>query len=471
MVFDTDMIKLMQHQVRFGEIVRTQPRFAWFAEPGCGKTIGTLAVVNADRLKTLVLAPLSILRAAWLNDAKHFPDLRAVVCSDKSPAERRQLIATAGANVLIANYDTFKRHVDDFLAAGVRRLVVDESSKIKSHTSQISRACWAFADQMESVFLLSGTPAPNSPTEYFSQYRTMDRRIFGDSFYRFANRYFYPIKRTIQGRERVIGWKMIGDRAAIGSAWGGGEASEHPVKREFMAKLKSASWSLRKRECVELPPTTDVIRDVELSSAERRAYEEMKRELRVMLEDGRTLNAAAAAKVMKLRQITGGEVIGNGTVAWIGDSKLAKLEELLEELGDRQVVIFAEFTHEIDRIAKLAGGAVIDGRTPLEQRTVAIEAFQRGEMRRLVCHPAAAGHGITLTAASHAVFYSLCDPPEYYIQSKARLDRVGQTSPVTFWHLIATNTIDEKRLARLRDKRDASDAIFDELGLRETCAT
>lgn len=457
------MIQLMQHQSRFAEIVAQQPRFAWYAEPGCGKTIGVLSVINADRIKTLVLAPLSILHCAWANDAKHF-DLRCVVCWSDKPAERRRLIAS-DADVLVTNYETFKKNRDDFLAAGVRRLVVDESSKIKGHNTQISKACHAFADQMDSVILLSGTPAPNCPTEYWSQYRTLDRRIFGESFYRFANKYFYPIKRTINGFDRVIGWRMIGDAPAIGTAWATAHR-EHPTKSEFMDKLKSASWALRKSECLDLPPTTDVIREVELSAPERRAYDEMKNQLRIELSDGRTLNAAMQARAMKLRQITGGAVLVEHQAQFIGDSKLNELSELLEELGDRQVVIFAEFTHEIDRITSLCpGSATIDGRAGVQYRTQAIERFQNGHLQYLICHPAAAGHGITLTAANHAIFFSLCDPPEYYTQSKARLDRKGQSSPVTFWHLIGKDTIDERRLARLQNKQDASGAIFDELGL------
>src|SRR5688500_10760585 len=114
----------MAHQLRAVQLAQRHPRYAFFWEPGAGKTIAVLAIVDDSRaqgrpLKTLVLAPKSILRAAWANDAKHFPRLRTVVCWSAKPAERRRLIAS-GADVLVTNYETFRKHAADFLAAGVR---------------------------------------------------------------------------------------------------------------------------------------------------------------------------------------------------------------------------------------------------------------------------------------------------------------------------------------------------------------
>src|SRR4051812_33523571 len=107
----------MAHQQRAVDLARQYPRFAFFWEPGAGKTIAVLGIVDdakgrGFRGKTLVLAPKSILRAAWANDARHFPDLKVVVCWSAKPAERKCLIATPGADVLITNYETFKKHAD-----------------------------------------------------------------------------------------------------------------------------------------------------------------------------------------------------------------------------------------------------------------------------------------------------------------------------------------------------------------------
>jgi SNF2 family DNA or RNA helicase len=450
-------LQLFEHQERFVQIARDAPRFAWFAEPGVGKSIGTLAAIADAKRRgftgaTVVLAPKSILHSAWAADARHFADLRCQVVWAVSPAKRSQLIAQP-ADIYVTNYETFKKHAAEFLTAGVRRLVIDESSKVKAPETQISRACHLFSDRMESVFILSGTPAPNNATEYWSQVRCVNAKLFGPSFWQFAHHYFFPIKRTIGDKERIIGWKPQRER-----------------QPEFHAKLRSCSWSLRKSECLDLPEQTDVIREVELSSRERTAYESMLNELRVEHADG-VLNATMQARVMKLRQITGGLMYAEGRSVEIGSSKLNELAEVLDEIGDRKVVIWAEFTAEIDRLMRLLSARAdtgrIDGTIGLDQRTAFINAFQHGDLRYLVCHPAAAGHGITLTSASHAIYFSHGFSFETYQQSRDRLHRAGQRNPCTYYHLIATDSVDERVMRALAHKRSGHEAIMELLGARQ----
>ena len=449
----------MEHQRQAVELGRLQPRYGIGWEPGCGKSIGILAIVSDAKArgfdgKTLVLAPLSILHTAWAADARHFENLSCAVVYASTPAKRRQALASAATSeVLITNYETFKKMGDDFRRTGVRRLVVDESSKVKAHDSQISRACAEFSDDMDSVYLLSGTPAPNDQTEYFGQMRCIDPGLFGTSFWRFAYAYFFPIKRAIDGRERIIGWKPIADRQA-----------------EFVDKLRSRWWSLTKAECLDLPPQSDVVREVSLGAEERSAYRTMLEELRCELADGQTLTAAVQAKAMKLRQITGGAVIVDGRARVIGRSKVAELCEVLDEVGDRPVVIWAEFTNEIDRIAAAVRDrhesvAIIDGRAT--ERAGIIDAFQAGKIQRLVCHPAAAGHGVTLTAAAHDVFFSHSFSFETYEQARNRIYRAGQTRAVTHYHLIVPKTIDDRVWTALANKRNGHDAVVELLGRRE----
>jgi SNF2 family DNA or RNA helicase len=446
------MIQLMSHQQRAGEIASTNPRYAFFWEPGAGKTIAVLSIVNERPMKTLVLAPKSILHSAWKRDADNFPNLNTVVVWTNKPGDRKKLIRS-NAEVLVTNYETFRKHSGDFLEAGVRRLVVDESSKIKTFDSQITKACITFSDKMDEVYLLSGTPAPNNATEYWSQIRCLSSRTFGDSFYRFANSYFIPIKRRINGVDRTIGWKQNPTYA-----------------EEFHERLRSCSWSLKKSECLDLPEQTDVIRSVKLDIAERTAYESMLHELQVELAGIGTFNASAQGRLMKLRQLTGGLLYGKTSVEVIGTSKLDALTDLLDELAGHQVVIWAEFTAEIDRIARFleqrsVSFSVIDGRTPLPSRTGAITAFQNKGLQYLIAHPAAAGHGITLTAACYDVFYSHSYSFETYEQARNRIHRKGQAEKVTHYHLLAEDSVDEHVWRALTTKQSAHESIMTMLGI------
>ena len=66
----------------------------------------------------------------------------------------------------------------------------------------------------------------------------------------------------------------------------------------------------------------------------------------------------------------------------------------------------------------------------------------------------AGGVGIDLTQASIAIYFSVGFSLGDYLQSLARLHRPGQRHPVTFYHLIATGTVDEKVFKALQDRQE-----------------
>lgn len=448
------MITLFDHQKKFVEIADREPKFAAFWEPGCGKTIAILAAVaNAKARgyigKTVVLAPLSILSTAWCADARHFPSIKAVVCWSPSAAKRRKAIKTPGADVLIMNYESFKKHADDLVAVGVTRLVVDESSKLKNWKSQISASCFEFGQRMESVYLLSGTPAPNNHTEYFGQMRCVDPLAFGTNFWRFAYKYFTPVKMRVQGTERIVNWRKIPS-----------------MEDEFTSRLGNKSWSLRKIDCLDLPEQIDVTREVQLEPAEITAYLQILNELRAEFADGRAVDVKSNARLMKLRQVTGGHLLDGTRTVHVGSGKMSELLQIVEEIGSNKCVIWAMFTCEIDAIcAKIREEGhsceIIDGRVAGDVRAHRVDSFQSGALQYLVCQPQAAGHGITLTAASYAIYYSLSFSWELYQQSRDRIHRAGQRNVCTYYHLIAPHTVDEKLLDALHHKRSAHDAVME----------
>jgi SNF2 family DNA or RNA helicase len=446
-------LQLMEHQRQFVEVARRYPRYGVFFEPGLGKTITLLSVVadagaGGFAGKTVVVAPKSVLWAAWAKDAEHFPQLKAVVCWANSAAKRRRLIQTPGADVLILNFEAFKTHAADLLEAGVTRLIIDEASKLKSPKSQISNAAFAFSQRVESVYLLSGTPAPNGAHEYFALMRCIDANLFGTNYWRFINSYFHVIKRNFGGKERVVGFKFL--------------AGAEP---RFLDRLRTRSQSLRAVDCLDLPAETDAIRDVMLGAGEVEVYANLLTELAHEWDDGEVTHVKLEQRSMKLRQVTGGTLYdAEHRSRHVGDSKLSDLLELLEELGHQPLVVWCEFTSEIDKVTEAlaeAGHNVgrIDGRTKADERGRLVDEFQAGRLQVMVCHPAACGHGITLTAARFDYFYSLGFIPENHDQARKRIHRIGQHWPVVHYYAIARGTVDEKVLKVLKRKATASEAI------------
>lgn len=110
---------------------------------------------------------------------------------------------------------------------------------------------------------------------------------------------------------------------------------------------------------------------------------------------------------------------------------------------------------EIDAYAVVRGG--------VKDRAEEVRRFQNDDdCRVFIGQIAAAGLGITLTAASTMVFYSLDYSMSNFDQAKARIHRVGQRENCHYIYLIARGTVDRKILRSLRDKIDLAKTLVDD---------
>lgn len=327
-------------------------------------------------------------------------------------------------------------------------MLVHNSAKIKSYNSKITKAIIDFSDNMNFVYPLSGNPAPNSEMEYWSQMRIIDPMLFGPSFYSFRNEYFYSFG---YGNFK---WKMKEDR-----------------REEFLAKLASVSEVVRKEDVLDLPEKTNNIRKVYLDILERKAYEEMKRNLVIEFAGKEIIAVNAAVKQMKLREGTSGFYIDQDKkVTKVGQSKLNVLEELLEEIGDRQVVIWTHFHFEADEIERmlekknklgLAWGRVDGTIKKQEDKIQTINKFKNGNIQYIIAHPGSIGHGVpSLVVCSYMIYFSLSHSWELFDQSSGRIHRKGQVNPCFYYFLIADRSVDEIIMKALEEKGSVAEAVF-----------
>ena len=445
-------LTLFDHQQRGVEIARTRPTFAYFWSPGTGKTIAIQSIQKERPMRTLVVATKSIIWSAWVKDAET-TGVRCQSVYNKNRAKRLELIREPGDHIIVTNYEQFRAHVDEFIASGVRRVVFDESSKIKNRKAKVTQAAIKMGDACDEVYLLSGTPAPNCATELWSQLRTLSPQASGPTFFKWAYNWFIPIIENIRGRKVIARWVPKPDKVD-----------------EFSEYLRSWSWALRKDECLDLPDQLDVVREVELTRGEQSTYDTLIEELRLTCGDDAEVNVASEAVLMKLRQVVGGTVKFEGEAKDIGSTKIDALVDVLDEIGPAEpVVIWAEFRADIDRIVRRLtsqGDTVgtIDGRTSHEAQAT-IDRFMRGELNRLVCHPKAAGHGTDglQKVCKYAVYYSLSFSAEEHEQSRDRLHRSGQLHPVTYIYMVAKDSVDESLLWVVRRKATKQHALLKEL--------
>jgi SNF2 family DNA or RNA helicase len=126
------------------------------------------------------------------------------------------------------------------------------------------------------------------------------------------------------------------------------------------------------------------------------------------------------------------------------------------------VVVFARFTSDVRAIHEAAKKA---GRISLELsgHRHELERWQAGEGTVIAVQIHAGGLGVDLTRACYAVYFSLGFSLGDYEQSLARLDRYGQTRPVTYYHLQARNSIDARILWALKAKKDVVESVLTQI--------
>lgn len=404
----------------------------------------------------LIVAPLSIL-GVWEEEFQKFADFPYALAvlsgsSTKKLDTLRHMNGTA-LQVVVVNYESAWRLEKALTTWHPDLIIADEGHKIKTHNIAASKAMHRMGAKASYRLLLTGTVITNKAIDVFSQYKFLNPAIYGNSFYAFRNRYF-----------DMVGY---GNHTPV---------LKKSMEGELTEKLHSISYRATKAECLDLPETTDVIRQIELEPAALRIYRGLVKESYAELtggEQGAPVAVTATnilTRLLRLSQLTGG-FLGNdetAAVEQVSAAKLSALEDILDGAvaEGKKLVIIARFIPEIKAICKLLekrglGYSCITGE--VKDRNEQVARFQKEpEVMAFVGQIATAGLGITLTAASTMVFYSLDYSMSNFEQTKARIHRVGQRMPCTYLYLVARGTVDEKVLAALESKADLARTLVDD---------
>lgn len=462
--------ELFQHQVRAANMAMIQfaakqpAGFGLLFEMGCGKTLTAIAIMGAmyirrEITRVLVVAPTSVC-SVWPHDLEAFaafPFQASVLLGEKEKrleALRRLTDYPETANrllVAVINYEaTHREGLKDALQDYDADLIIcDESQRIKNPGAEQSKSVQKLGDAARFRLILSGTPVQNSVIDLYSQYRFLDPGVFGANFYAFRNRY---CQMGGYGGHEVVGFQHMD---------------------ELVRKEHSIALRVTKAECLDLPGQTFVRRYVQLEPAARQLYTQIARASCAELENGEHVTASIVlTKLLRLMQLTSGFVQADGgdRPRPAGSAKLDALADILEDYvqeAGQKLVVFARFRPEIAAICQLLEQrgiryGRIDGEVPMDQRGAIVETFQQDPgVKVFVAQIQTAGLGITLHAASAAVFYSLDFNYANYAQALARIHRIGQAQPVTYIHLLAENTVDEQVLDALERKEDLARTIVD----------
>ena len=174
-------------------------------------------------------------------------------------------------------------------------------------------------------------------------------------------------------------------------------------------------------------------------------------------------------KLLRLSQITGGHLTDDeGDTNAVSTAKHDALSDIIDSImqENKKLVIMARFVPEMNDIQRLLEQKDIDYaviRGGIRNREEQVHRFQNDDTCRVFLGQiAAAGLGLTLTAASTMVFYSLDYSMSNFEQAKARIHRVSQKNDCLYIYLVCKGTVDTKVIRSLRNKTDLAKALVDD---------
>lgn len=420
-------------------------------EMGLGKTIQAIGYINAKAPRTvLIVCPKSLL-LNWKSELQKWlvwPSEIVINLGKPELTDKPDLPTVAPIRIMITNYDQLKKLEDWGWLEGAspELLILDEAHYCKNGKAQRTKLTQRIAKKCTQKLFLTGTPVLNRPIELFPILQMLDAETWdpagyvkgeqkaageGAGFFRFAKRYCNAHE---EWHGRTKHWDFSG----------------HSNLEELQERLRSTCMVRRLKADVlrELPPKRRQVISLP-GNAE---------DFEIEGDDLETVTAAA-------RKIPFEEISKKRH-----EQALLKIEPAVEhirealESGSQKIVVFAHHKDVVTELAKGLseyGAVAITGETSSEDRQAAVDAFQTGAARVFLGSIAAAGVGLTLTAASHVVFVELDWVPANVAQAEDRCHRIGQTESVLVQHLVLQGSLDEKICKMLVEKQEIADMALD----------
>lgn len=353
-------------------------------------------------------------------------------------------------NVESLTTDWAQDHVPSFLASEVSMMVVDESTSIKTHNAARTKAAIKLGSHADYRRVMTGTPITQNPLDLYSQFLFLDPTILGHkSYYTFRNRYAKVVNVPMgPGRSfpRITGFQNL---------------------EELTALISPYCSRITKAECLDLPPKVYEEHQIEWTTEQRKAYDDMKTLCLMQLASGEIVSASSAlVALMKLQQIACGWVYNEAKeMVPIPNNRYEGLMDVLEKVTGK-AIIWCAFQAEVEAISAALGSEAVGyyGKTSGSDREAAIASFQMDpSVRFFVGTAATGGKGLTLTAANTVIYFSNTYNLEQRLQSEDRAHRIGQTKSVTYIDLVLPGSVDEKVLLALKNKEDLAGSVLDRL--------
>lgn len=400
---------------------------ALFLDMGLGKTSITLTAIknllfdSFKAHKVLVIAPLRVAKNTWKSEIEkweHLKDLKySVIVGSK---KERMTALDEKADIYIINRENVDWLVENY-EFDFDMVVIDELSSFKNSSSKRFKALMMVRPKAKRLVGLTGTPSTNGLMDLFAEFKVLDMgKRLGRFITKFREEYFVPDKRN---GEVIFSYKP-----------------KHGAEEKIYEKISDITMSMKAVDHLAMPELIVNTYEVEMEKTQKFLYQKLCQEL-FLGEEVTISNAATLSN--KLMQMVSGMIYTDDKESLpIHDKKLEALEDIIESLNGKPMLLAYWFKHDLYRIENKLKDMKVNFRRIDDDES--IERWNKGEITVGLIHPQSVGHGLNLQkGGSHMVWYTPIWSLELYQQTRARLYRQGQeSSSVVITHIITKDTID-----------------------------
>ena len=474
--------------------------YALFMDMGTGKTkviIDTAAYLYShDKIDAVVVVAPNGVHQNWvINELPvHMPDFvdyKAHYYQAASSSSKRQLTEWAavfkhpGLKIFCFNIESAsnkKGQAELRLCVRTGRVlfVVDESQRIKTPGAKRTQFIVNLARHAAYRRILSGSPITQGPLDLYAQCKFLDPMITGYTTFAAFRSHFAVIEQRQSKHKTKKGKPIYYDHIA-----------NYKNIEELERRVSEYSFRVLKKDCLDLPDKVYEKVYVELTAEQKRIYKDLLDKSVAALKEDSMLDIPpelrgapneqimlffatskvtaknAMIKILRLQQVICGSLPDDDkNVTVLDNNRLKVLGELMEDISGK-IIIWARFRYDLRMIAEMiteqyGAESLVQyhGGVKRSDRMENVRRFQHDKKCRFfLSQQHSGGTGLTLTAAHDVIYYSNDFSAEARWQSEDRAHRIGQKNNVTYHDLIARDTVDEKILQALQDKKAVADAF------------
>lgn len=463
-----DDIDFLGHQVYGVRKMAKLGSFLLADDMGLGKSLQalTVAAVDYQRLhpdgtrwfkRGIIVAPAT-LKWNWEIEILTHTNFTCMILDGTPKQRRKQLEEFQAGDVqwLIVNYEQVKAHLPSLNALRFDIGIFDEAHMMKNHKAARTQACLDL--MLKRAFVLTGSPILNQVDDLWSLLHRIAPDQFPD-YRRFVNR--YAVWGGFKGKQ-IVGMKN---------------------KRELNDRLANYMIRRLKSECLDLPKKSYIDVHVGLTDLQRKMYVEAKTHQRITLPNGEVMEFPS--KMVASGRMT--QLCGTAAAIEGFEDSSEKLDVAVEKACElvasgEHLVVFTKsravlecFVQRMTKTKVRVNGAApsavpvyqLHGDVPMQDRAHTVQRWEAGPPGIIACMIQVAGVGLNMTKAANVFFLDRVWAPKLNEQCEDRLDRIGQTRPVTVYLFLVKGSVEDRVETIIRKKTRVFNQVVEESDWRQ----